>query len=202
MGRFTDETKSGGGFKPEMGIHKAICCQIVELGTHDTEWEGKVTGKANEINYTFEFVDIEREHEGETYHPMWGIREMKHLGPKNNMKKYLEGWRGRQFTKEEREKFDWGAPLGKSCLLVIGPNSNGNPKLTTISATKDEFVGTRELHDFWIEKEPVHDFPKWMPEWIQKIILDSYEYGTTTQEEQNPIDEVSASDYLDEDVPF
>ena len=205
MSRHTDETKTGGGFKPEMTAHRAICCQIIDLGTHDTEWDGKVTGKAPEINYTFEFVDIELEHDGEKYHPMWGIREQKRLGPKNNMKKYLEGWRGRQFTTEERENFDWGAPLGKPCLLVIGPNTKGNPKLMAISATKDKLEGTRDLREFWIEEEEINNpFPEWMPEWIRKIIEDSYEYSGKPEEEPgNPVDEVSTSDdEYEDDVPF
>ena len=205
MSRHTDETKTGGGFKPETGIHRAVCCQIIELGTQDQEYEGKNSGPAQEIKYTFEFVDIELEHNGEKYHPMWGIRETKILGKRSNMKKFLEGWRGRPFTEEERKDFDWGAPLGKPCMLVIGPNTRGNAKLTTISATKEKFEGTRELREFWIEEEDINNpFPEWMPEWIRKIIENSYEYSGKPEEEPgNPVDEVSTSDDEYEDsIPF
>ena len=203
MGRYTNEESRGGGFKPEMGIHNVVCCQVVDLGTHDTEWEGKVTGKAPMINYAFEFVDVELEHEDEKYHPMWGIREMKGLGPRHNMKKYLEGWRGKEFSKDERARFDWGAPLGKCCKLVIGPNSKGNPKLTAIVGTKEQFSGTREIREFWINEEnPDHTFPEWMPEWMQKIISSSYEYSGIdgVQEDESPIDNVSTE--FDDDIPF
>lgn len=205
MGRHTDETKSGGGFKPECGIHNVICCQVVDLGTHDTEWEGKVTGKAPMINYTFEFVDEEREHDGEKYHPMWGIREQKRLGPRNNIRKFLEGWRGKEFTTEEKKSFDWGAPLGKSCQLVISPNQKGNPKLTAIVGSKMKLTGTRELHEFWIDDDnPEYNLPEWMPEWMQKLVKESYEY---TKREDAEFDRAESPNYVAEpdgfdDIPF
>ena len=204
MGRYTDETKSGGGFRPDIGIHNVICCQVIDLGTHNTEWEGKVTGKAPMINYTFEFVDIELEHDGEKYHPMWGIREQKSLGKKANMKKFLEGWRGKQFTDEEKKNFDWGAPLGKACCLVIGPNTKGNPKLTAIAATKAKLKGTRELHDFWIEDEPDFEFPEWMPPWMQTLIGESYEYSGRAEPEEEITDprDVTQEDDEDSEIPF
>jgi len=203
MGRYTDEVKSGGGFKPDIGIHNAICCQVVDLGTHNTEWEGKVTGKAPIINYTFEFVDIELEHDGEKYHPMWGIREKKSLGKKTNMKAFLEGWRGKQYTDEEKKNFDWGAPLGKSCCLVIGPNTKGNPKLTAIVASNTKLKGMRELHEFWVEAPPDFIFPEWMPDWMAKIIGESYEYSGMEDEHEEIPDPRETSDPIeDDDIPF
>ena len=202
MSRHTDETKTSGGFKPDIGIHNVICCQVVELGTHNTEWEGKVTGKAPMIIYSFEFVDVELEHDGEKYHPMWGIRERRQLGVRCNIKRFLEGWRGRQFTKEEREHFDWGAPLGKCCKLVIEPNNKGNPKLASIAGTKEVFKGMRELHEFWIEKPPVVEFPEWMPEWMQEIIKDSYEYSEEPEMEDDPTQAAPVTDEYDDEAPF
>ena len=176
MSRYAKATGSGGGFKPEFGIHNAVCCQLVDMGTHDKEWQGKVVGTANKINIGFEFIDIELDGENETYHPIWGQQETNSLSKKANLRKLLEGWRGKALSDEELKSFDLDKLLGLSCHLVIQPNSNGNPKITAISKAKTTFPGKRELVSFWFDEDFSGELPEWMPEWMKETIEDSEEW--------------------------
>lgn len=213
MGRYaTAKGGGGGGFRPEVGTHNVICCQLVDLGTHDKEWQGKIIGKVNKINIGFEFVDITLEGEKGSYHPLWGAQYTNSIGKKSALRPLLEGWRGRPFSKEEEESFDMSKLLGLSCTLVIQPNSKGNPKIQAIIKAPAPFDGKRELHEFWVEEgcfdEPI---PEWMPEWMREEVEKCYEnqigfdFDSIPEPEPMPSDPEeteSADDDYDEDVPF
>ena len=202
MSRYATETGGGGGFKPEFGIHNVVCCQLVDFGTTDKEWEGKIIGKVNKINLGFEFVDVELEGEkGDTYHPVWGIQETNSLGKKANLRGLLEGWRGRAFTEEELGKFDLDALLGLSCVLVIGPNSKGNPKVTAISNSKEKLEGLRECKSFWIDEDWDRSIPDWLPEWMQDRISKCDEsMGAVEVDAQAVVEDAGFVE--SEDIPF
>ena len=206
MSRYSTDSGGGGGFKPEFGIHNVICCQLVDFGTTDKEWKGKIVGKVNKINIGFEFVDIELEGEnGDKYHPVWGVQETNSLKSKANLRGLLEGWRGRAFSEEELKSFDLNVLLGLSCALVIGPNTNGNPKVTAISKCNAKLEGKRECNAFWIDEDWDRSVPEWLPEWMKEKVNECDEargltgkVGTAQQDTDVPAD----TDEYESDIPF
>lgn len=204
MSRYSTDSGGGGGFKPEFGIHNVICCQLVDFGTTDKEWEGKIVGKVNKINIGFEFVDIDLEGEnGDKYHPVWGIQQTNKLVTKANLRGLLEGWRGKAFTTDELKSFDLDVLLGLSCALVIGPNSKGNPKVTAISKINTKLEGKRECKSFWIDEDWDRSVPDWLPEWMQERINDSDEArGLTGEQEVVAHDTVQPPAEYEDDIPF
>ncbi len=204
MSRYATES-SGGGFSPEFKIHRAVCCQLCDLGTHDKEWNGKVMGQCSEVNFGFEFVDIELEGDNETYHPIWGQRFTNSLGKKANLRKLLEGWRGKPFTDDELKSFDLQSVLGLPCSLVIQPNSNNKPKIMSIVKGDDSIQGNREPRSFWFE-DFTGELPEWIPEWMQKIIQESYEwdnYHNNDNSGQDVVETPVVQDVVDEEnLPF
>ena len=180
MARNATASGGGGGFKPDFGIHNVICCQLVDMGTTDKEWQGKIIGKVNKINFGFEFVDVKLESENGEYSPLWGSQFTNSLGKKANLRGLLEGWRGVPFTEEELKGFDLSKLLGLSCQLVIQPNSKGNPKIASIVKSKEKFSGERELHEFWVEEGCFDgELPEWMPSWMSDDIqkCDECQFG-------------------------
>ena len=203
MSRFATESGSGGGFRPECGVHNVVCCQIVDFGTHEKEWQGKVVGKANKVNLGFEFVDVTLESDGETYHPIWGIVETNSLGKKANLRKLLEGWRGKQFTDEELKGFDLEKLLGLSCQLIIQPNSKGNPKVAAITKVPAQFQGNREPKAFFFDEDFNGYLPEWIPEWMQEIIHNSDEWLCLNEQESEPSEPAyQHEENMDDDIPF
>lgn len=115
---------TGGDFKLlPPGNHLALCIGIVDFGPQETEYNGekKEQGK---IRLQFE-VPAERvtwtdkdgvEHEG----PMTvGKTYTASMYEKAKLREHLEGWRGRQFTREEEMGFNITAVLGKPCTLTV-----------------------------------------------------------------------------------
>lgn len=198
MSRHATEQGGGGGFRPEIGIHNVICCQLVDLGTHEKEWQGKVVGKANQVNMAFEFVDVTLDGESGEYHPIWGFNVTNSLGKKANLRKLLEGWRGKAFTEEELKGFDLDKLLGLSCTLVVQENANGNPKVVAISKCAQNLQGFREKKSFWIEDDFDGNIPDWLPEWMQETIADSEEFLSLHEDSSPGVQE----DDFDDPIPF
>ena len=204
----TSSGSGGGGFKPAVGMHNVVCCQIVDFGTHDKEWQGKIIGKVNKVNFGFEFVDVKLESENGTYSPIWGAQFTNSLGKKANLRSLLEGWRGKPFTDEEAKGFDLSKLIGLSCVLVIQPNSKGNPKIQAIAKAPAPFQGEREPREFWVEKGCFDaDIPDWMPEWMKEEVQNCYEFTDgfdfDKQGEPEPLpSEHEEEEIEDDDIPF
>lgn len=210
MGRNATAGSGGTAFKPEIGLNNAVCCQLIDFGTQIKEWNGEPVGKAKRFFMGFEFPDFTLDGDNGPYHPIWGFEVTNCLGPKANLRKLLEGWRGRAFTKEELDGFDLSVLLGKGCQLLIQPNTNGNPKAVgAVKLAKGTVLeGNREPVDFWIEDDFDGVIPEWMPEWMKEKIVDSDEYTafckSNQNEEESPISETveETPSEFDEDIPF
>lgn len=207
MSRHATSKGSGGGFKPEIGIHNVVCVQLVDFGEQPKEWAGKIIGTAPKINIGFEFVDIELEGENGAYHPLWGIQETNSTGKKANLRKFIDGWRGKPLTEEEAKSFDVGALLGQACQLVIGLNKNNNPKVDAIVRANQKLEPTRELKEFFMEEDYNGDLPDWLMDWMKDRIAESVEYIKAVtpenfQEPPAPEHTIPPSDEYEDDIPF
>lgn len=122
MGRYLS-VKQGGDFKGlEDGNYVAVCDQVVLLGYHRDEWKGKP--KINEKVYIRWQVPSERVKWGKDGEEKEGpaiIGETLNISmfPLSNLRKFLEGWRGKVFTDEEQEKFDIKTIIGKACMIQV-----------------------------------------------------------------------------------
>src|SRR4051812_23918889 len=153
MGRYSSDT-GGGDFKPAPeGTHVARCIQLVDIGTHHGEYQGEPTVR-NQIIVRWELpgemVDTERGAE-----PMIVSKFYTNsLGEKANLRKDLESWRGRQFTKEELMSFDLENILGKPCLVTVVHNEKKKAKVTSVTALPKGMscpVLDNKVTSFWID---------------------------------------------------
>lgn len=102
------------------GSHLARCYSMIHLGTHEEEYMGEKK-KQNKVRITFELpteMRVFKEDKGEQ--PMVISKEYTlSMYEKSNLRKELEGWRGKGLTEAEAENFDITKLLGKPCLLSI-----------------------------------------------------------------------------------
>tara|TARA_R110001583_G_scaffold145134_1_gene297167 strand:- start:64 stop:744 length:681 start_codon:yes stop_codon:yes gene_type:complete len=187
--------KSTGDFeKLDKGRYAAICYQIVDMGTTNTEYEGKVSPK-KQVRITFE-TTIEMMADGRPF----SINQTytASLSTMANLRKHLESWRNKNFTEEEEAGFDITNLLGCTADVEVGHTSGGNEKIIGLRypeggvqkvATKneqiifdldvynDEFRGkssdeTKAMCDVFAD----------FPEWLQKDIEDSFEHKAAVDE--------------------
>ncbi len=190
MGLIATE-KGGGDFKAvPQGTHMAICNMVVGLGTQDTPY-----GVKEQLYIRWELPQERLE---------WEKDGVKHVGPmsigsfytlslnaKSNLRKDLEGWRGRAFTTDELAGFDVTNVLGKPCQLNVIHNENGKAKVVGVSGWPKGVevpAPENELVKYSNDDEGQFDA---IPEWLQEII-----------KKQLSVEEAADAEEFNDSIPF
>jgi hypothetical protein len=121
---------TGTNFTPmESGAYAARCYSMIQIGTvmENIMGEDKLLHK---VRLTFEFpteLKVFKEENGEQ--PYVISKEFTlSMHEKASLRKFLESWRGKNFTEEEAKKFDITVLLEKQCLINVIHHTakNGN----------------------------------------------------------------------------
>src|SRR5688572_414981 len=92
----------GTNFQPApAGVHQAVCVDVVDLGILDVTWQGQ-TKKQHKVNVAWQ-INEDRD-DGKPF--LVFKRYTLSLSEKANLRKDLESWRGRKFTRDEEMGFD------------------------------------------------------------------------------------------------
>lgn len=118
--------------KPPTGMQKAVCAYVHDIGMQKGEYKGEVNIK-HQIIITWELE--ERLQTGEFAGKRFLINKWYtlSLSEKASLRKDLEAWRGRNFTKEEAAKFDVEKLVGANCYLNIIATESGNRKVASVT---------------------------------------------------------------------
>jgi len=200
---------SGGGDfeQPPVGTHLARCIRVLDLGTQKGEYQGKATSKRQCI-IGFELPDElmqEGEHAGKPF--VTSRFYTASLGEKANLRKDLENWRGRAFTKEELNGFESKNILGKTCMLSLTENDKNKVRITGIMAAPKGAVvkpAVNELLYFSLDDRPFDSrhFDS-LSDGIKKIIVLSPEYQQAIKPPPSQTSpKTTFEDAMDEDIPF
>lgn len=103
----------------EPGSHAAICTRVIDLGTQTTDWQGEKK-QAKKVLLGWELDDLM-----EDGRPFFVSRSFTvSLHEKSSLRKFLAGWRGRDFTPEELMGFDPKKLIGAPCMLSLVQNGD------------------------------------------------------------------------------
>ena len=140
------------------GPHPAICYGVIDLGTQESNWQGKVSRK-HKVRIVWELFCDERMDDGRPFSVSksytWST------GKKATLRKDLESWRGLAFKDGDFGPggFDIKNLLGAACLLsVVHKDTNGDvyanvdsvmklPKTMTVGRLTNEKVYLWLSHD-------------------------------------------------------
>ena len=111
------------------GLKHAICYGIIDLGTQMGEWAGKPK-ETHQVLIQWELpkerIDIEFDGETENKPRAISRKYTLSLGDKANLRRDLESWRGKAFTKAELDGFDITKLFGVNCILqIVQPELQG-----------------------------------------------------------------------------
>jgi hypothetical protein len=190
---FTAKEKSD--YKPILeGTHRAVSSALVDIGLQDAFGAVKP-----QLMIRFEFPDlrVKRADNGvQTDEPMvkWQFYTNS-LNKKANLRRDLDGWRGRGFTKEELEGFDVRTVIGHACQISIIHDNSGDrvrDKINTISKLMGD--GTKPLPELEVIRysREEDETSQWdlLPEWIQEKI------------DQQVVDDIAIPPATAEVIPF
>ena len=179
-------TAKGKKFDPAPpGTHAAICYAVVDLGTQIGEYLGVPTER-HQVWIAWEFPRLIFETEEGEPKPKTISRFLTvSLGDKSNMKPLLEGWRGREFTEEEKEGFDIQNILEKACLINVIHDKDGNAKMNAIMPPDEDAKAFMMNHDrTYFSFEDGGSIPDVVPDGIKKIIMKSVEWNEQGQQDE------------------
>jgi len=115
--------ETGGDFElPPEGVHNAVCTKIIDLGMQESTYNG-TTSLKRKVLIEWELDEVTRK-DGEPF--LVASRYTLSLGKNAQLRKVLQSWRGKSFTKEELAGFDLEKVLGAPCQLQIVHNEAGN----------------------------------------------------------------------------
>ena len=183
------------------GTHIARCYSMIHIGTVEWEWQGE-TKYSNKIRVTFELPHEMRDFSGEQKPMVISKEYTLSLHEKSNLRRDLEGWRGKSFTNKELAHFDTTNLISKECnISIIHKTSKSGNEFAQIGSISGMSKGTecpKQFNDSFIfnyEDNFNEDWLELQPEWIQDQIKNTDEY-------KNKMNQKKFQDTPTDDMPF
>ena len=124
------------------------------------------------------------------------------LHEKSNLRRDLEGWRGKSFTNQELNSFDITDVLGSSCnISIIHKTSKSGNEFAQIGSISGMSKGTQcpeqfnESFVFNYEDNFDSEWIEQQPEWVQDQIKNTDEYKSKMNQKKFQDDSM-------DDIPF
>lgn len=118
---------------PPADTHTAVCYRIVDLGTQQGEYKGKVT-RRHKIMLSWELNVMMTE--GDNAGKPFSMHQRYTYGwsEKGTLRPTLEAWRGRPFTEQEMDDFKLCKLLGVGCLMGVVHETKDGSTYANISS--------------------------------------------------------------------
>lgn len=175
--------KDGSTFTPAPeGVHQAIAVDVIDLGMKDNQF--KPGTKQHKIDIAWELA--ETRDDGKRF--LAYKRYTLSISEKATLRKDLESWRGRPFTRDEEMQFDVESILGANCLLNIQHSARDGKTYANVIAVMPLIKG----------------MPKIVTSGDYKRVCDrTPEDAQSDAHEPPPPDDASATaDITEDDIPF
>ena len=164
------------------GTHIARCYSMIHIGTVEWEYAGEIK-YTNKVRLTFELPLELREFSGEQKPMVISKEYTLSLHEKSNLRRDLEGWRGKTFNNKELSSFDITDVLGSSCnVSIIHKTSKSGNEFAQIGSISSMTKGTECPEQFNpnfifnYEDNFNEDWLEQQPQWVQDQIKNTDEY--------------------------
>lgn len=173
---------SGGDYTPApAGVHQAVCCDVVDLGIIETEWQGQKK-RAHKVRVVWQ-IDAAMS-DGRPY--TVSSRYTLSLHEKARLRADLQSWRGRAFTEAELQKFDLEMLIGAGCLLNVMHEARNGKTYANVASIMPLPARTPKL--------PVS------ADYVRQ--QDRPKASTSAEAIASQIEALAAADVIADDIPF
>jgi hypothetical protein len=184
MAIIAENNGQGGNFTPiEAGTYCARCYSMVHIGTSEEDVQGQKKMQ-NKVRITWELpteLKVFKEENGEQPHVVSKDFTLS-MHEKSSLRKFLQTWRGKEFTENEAKAFDITALLGKECMLSIIHKTSKTGKvyvdIAGVSTLIKGMVCPPQINPSYEFSVADFDIVKFnaMPTWLQDKIKKTEEY--------------------------
>ena len=169
------------------GLHPALCWAVVDLGIQ--EKGGMYPGEQHQVYLGFDLLDtsieFEKDGKAQTGPMRVGVTLTLSLGEKAKLRKWLERWRGKEFTADELKGFDISKLVGLPCNVLVTHTTKGEKTHANVESILKWTPGVAHpapaketlyfsLEDHTLEQVRKH-IPEWLQERIEKRLADNWE---------------------------
>lgn len=202
---------------PPEGNFIARCYRLIDLGTQQKTYQGKITGEARKIIASWEILDQNEEgnplvmDDGKPFSisKSWFLS----MHEKASLRKDLESWRGRPFTADEENSFDVSKLMGAYCMVnIINEQGEDGQTYTKIGAitplhksmSKPKPINNNQIFD--ADEPDMAMFEKFSDK-MKDLIRGSREWrarasGGRPSTTAMTTPQHHADDDMDDDIPF
>lgn len=196
----TVSAENSGTFElPPAGAVAARCNRVIDLGSQESVYEGKVSMK-RKLLLSWELAETRADETPFTISRRFGLS----LHENSALRAFLQAWRGRPFTDDELAGFDLRKLINAPCLLNIAHTQrNGKDYANILSIsplpkgmTAPELAAHAVLFD--IDDPDASDTLETLSEGLQNTITASPEWKARL----SALDSAAAGAGLDDDLAF
>ena len=203
-------TNTGTNYTPvPAGSHVARCYSMIQIGTITESFQGKEK-TLNKVRVTWELPNEKKVFKEENGEQPYSISKDFTLSmhEKSNLRKFLEGWRGKAFNEEQAKSFDVTKLLGVPCMLSIihKTSKDGNlyAEINSVSGLPKGLICPDQINpSFELSFENFDEIKfELLPDWLKDKIKTSMEYRKLMNPEHTEAHDESAiyRDTLDNDL--
>ena len=187
---------SGNSTTLEAGLYSAVCYGLIDIGTQENEYQGKVMHQRKAI-LKFELLDEFSEDDKRIV--LSQIYNMS-LNEMSKFRKHLKGWRGRDFSDEELSNFEPKKVLGSNVILNVTINDKGRAIIDSMAKFKEDAQESqREQEYFTFDEFNDSILPDFISDGIGNLIHKSKEWKLL--EQGGNVEKISHAEQT-EDIPF
>lgn len=125
---------------PSVGTVQAVLAEVTDLGLIETTWNGQ-SKVQHKCILTWE-IDEEM---NDGRRMIVSRRFTASMAENSNLRKMLEGWRGRKFTAEELKDFDTDNLIGVNGILTISHNTTGDRTYANVEQATQLMKGMTKM---------------------------------------------------------
>ena len=124
------------------GAHQAVCVDVIDKGMVESKsFDGKPPKKQHKVTIAWQIDELRDDGKRHVIYRMYTLS----LHEKATLRKDLESWRGKKFTRDEEMGFDVETVIGANCIINVQHNPVGDKVYANVASVMPLMKGMPKI---------------------------------------------------------